>query len=172
MQEIYQKTLAEKVSFEGVGLHSGKTSKITILPSKGNEGIIFKRIDLGNNNVIKANYKNVSSAKLCTTLENSNGVKVSTVEHLLAAFYLSGIDNALVEINSEEIPIMDGSAKNFLDVLKKSQIKILPEKRKFLKALDKVELIDGTRNISIEPSNQSLEVQFQLNYDNEIIGKQ
>ena len=84
-----------------------------------NEGIVFKRTDLKKNNIIKADYKNVSSAKLCTTLENKNGVKVSTVEHLLAAFYISGIDNALIEINNEEVPIMDGSAKDFLKVLKK-----------------------------------------------------
>ncbi len=172
MQEMYQKTLTEKVSFEGIGLHSGKTSKISILPADGDKGIIFKRIDLKSNNLVSANYKNVSSAKLCTTLENSHGVKVSTVEHLLAAFYLSGIDNALVEVDSEEIPIMDGSAKNFLDIFKKSHLKSLPEKRKFLRTLDKIELKDGTRTISLEPGDQSLEVEFQLNYKNEIIGKQ
>ena len=88
MNELYQKTLSKKISFEGIGLHSGRNSKITILPGKVNEGIIFKRVDIKGNNLIKACYKNVPSAKLCTTLENKNGVKISTVEHLLAALYI------------------------------------------------------------------------------------
>ena len=99
-------------------------------------------------------------------------MKVSTVEHLLAAFYIAGIDNAIVEINCEEIPIMDGSAKEFLDVFKKIKIKTLNSKRKYLKVVDKVELIDGKRTISIEPSEGTLEVDFQLDYENKIIGKQ
>ena len=85
MNEIYQKTLAKNVVFKGIGLHSGKTSTINVIPAKENEGIVFKRIDLKKNNLIKANFNNVSSARLCTTLENSFGAKVSTVEHLLAA---------------------------------------------------------------------------------------
>ena len=172
MQDNYQKTLAEPLTFDGIGLHTGQTSKITILPGTEDQGIVFKRIDLKNNNLIKANYKNVSSAKLCTTLENSHGVKVSTVEHLLAAFYISGIDNATVEINCNEVPIMDGSAKEFLDVLKKVKTKKLQKKIKYLRVLEKVELIDEIRKISIEPSDEFLEVDFQLNYDNQIIGKQ
>ena len=172
MQDNYQKTLAEPLTFDGIGLHTGQTSKITILPGTEDQGIVFKRIDLKNNNLIKANYKNVTSAKLCTTLENSHGVKVSTVEHLLAAFYISGIDNATVEINCNEVPIMDGSAKEFLDVLKKVKTKKLQKKIKYLRVLEKVELIDEKRKISIEPSDEFLEVDFQLNYDNQIIGKQ
>ena len=172
MQDNYQKTLAEPLTFDGIGLHTGQTSKITILPGTEDQGIVFKRIDLKNNNLIKANYKNVSSAKLCTTLENSHGVKVSTVEHLLAAFFISGIDNATVEINCNEVPIMDGSAKEFLDVLKKVKTKKLQKKIKYLRVLEKVELIDEKRKMSIEPSDEFLEVDFQLNYDNQIIGKQ
>ena len=172
MQDNYQKTLAETLTFDGIGLHTGQTSKITILPGTEDQGIVFKRIDLKNNNLIKANYKNVSSAKLCTTLENSHGVKVSTVEHLLAAFFISGIDNATVEINCNEVPIMDGSAKEFLDVLKKVKTKKLQKKIKYLRVLEKVELIDEKRKMSIEPSDEFLEVDFQLNYDNQIIGKQ
>jgi len=172
MHNIYQQTILNPITFDGVGLHSGKISKISIFPAKDNEGIVFKRIDLEKNNLVEANYKNVSSAKLCTTLENEFGVKVSTVEHLLAAFYIAGIDNALVEINCEEVPIMDGSAKKFLEVLKKIKIKTLSSKRKYLKILNKVELKDGKKMISIEPSKRSLEVDFQLDYKNKIIGKQ
>ena len=172
MQEIYQKTISEPVSFAGIGLHSGKSTKITILPGNDNQGIIFKRIDLEQNNLIPANFKNVTSAKLCTTLENEYGAKVSTVEHLLAALYLAEIDNAIIEVDNKEIPIMDGSAKDFLDILKRTKIKTLNTKRKYIKVLDKVELVDGERKISIEPNNTSFEVDFQLNYKNKIIGKQ
>jgi len=169
--KIYQQTISEPVSFSGIGLHSGKTSKITILPGEANQGIVFKRTDLLKNNLVSAIYKNVSSAKLCTTLENAHGVKISTVEHLLAALYIIGINNVIIEIDNEEIPIMDGSAINFLTVLKKTKVKRLNKKIKYLKILDKVELIDGARKISIEPK-ESFEVDFQLNYQNEIIGKQ
>ena len=172
MQTIYQKTISRQINFKGIGLHSGNKSNITVLPAQENQGIVFKRIDLKHNNLIKANYKNVTSAKLCTTLENEHGVKVSTVEHLLAAFYASGIDNAIVEIDNEEVPIMDGSAKNFLDILNDIEIKTLTKKRKYLKILNKIELIDGERKISIEPNNSFFEVNFQLNYENKIIGKQ
>ena len=172
MEEIYQKTLSKKVSFSGIGLHSGKFAKVDVLPAEANKGIVFKRVDLIKNNLIKANYKNVSSAKLCTTLENRYGIKVSTVEHLLAAFYISGIDNALVEINNEEVPIMDGSSKDFLNILENDELIVQSEKRKYLKILNKVELIDGKRKISIEPNNSSLNVNFQLCYNNKIIGNQ
>ena len=172
MQDIYQKTISSPISFIGIGLHSGKEAKINVLPGESDQGITFKRTDLKKNNLVKANYKSVTSAKLCTTLENEYGVKVSTVEHLLAALYISGIDNAVIEINNEEVPIMDGSAKDFLDILDGTKTKSLSKKRKFLKVVDKVELLDGERKISIEPSNSFFEVDFQLNYKNEIIGKQ
>ena len=127
MQNIFQKTLTKAVTFEGVGLHSGQISKIKVHPYKEDQGIIFKRTDIKRNNIIKANYTNVSSTKLCTTLENKHGTRVSTVEHLLAALYIAGIDNALIETNAEEIPIMDGSARDFLKVFNrvktKSQLK-------------------------------------------------
>ena len=172
MQDNLQRTIAKPVSFNGIGLHSGQKSSITIFPGKDNQGIVFKRVDLNENNLIEAVYKNVSSAKLCTTLENEFGVKVSTVEHLLAAFYIQGIDNALVEINCDEVPIMDGSAKDFLKLLDKIETKTLSKKRKYLKVLEKLELVDGKRKISIEPNKSSLEVDFQLDYKNDIIGKQ
>ena len=169
--EIYQKTISEPISFEGIGLHSGKNSKVIIIPGEVNQGIVFKRTDLQSKNLVKANYKNVTSAKLCTTLENNDGVKISTVEHLLAALYITGIDNVIIEIDNEEVPIMDGSAKFFLNLIQNSQIKRTNEKIKYIKILKKVELIDGLRSISIEP-NDNFEVDFQLNYQNKIIDKQ
>ena len=172
MSEIYQKTLSKKVSLKGIGLHSGQNSTVNLIPANEDEGIIFKRVDLNKNNLIKANFKNVSSAKLCTTLENNFGVRVSTVEHLLAALYIIGIDNAVIEIDNEEVPIMDGSSKDFINALRESQLVTQSKKRKYVKISSKVELIDGQRKISIEPNEKSLQVNFQLNYDNKLIGNQ
>ena len=172
MLKIYQQTIKEPITFEGIGLHTGRSSKIKILPGNADQGVIFKRTDLNVNNLVHANYKNVSSARLCTTLENDHGVKVSTVEHLLAALYIAEIDNALVEIDNQEVPIMDGSAKEFLNILQNTEIKVLNKKRKYIKITSKLELSDGRKKISIEPSKHSFEIDFQLNYENKLIGNQ
>ncbi len=172
MQKIYQQTISQISNFSGVGLHSGRISKVKLIPGKENEGIIFKRTDLKNNNIVKANFLNVTSAKLCTTLENTSGTKVSTVEHLLASFYITGIDNVIVELDNQEIPIMDGSSKDFINIINKAGIKIQNSKRKFLKIIEKVELEENGRTISVEPSDNHFEVNFQLDYSNKLIGKQ
>ena len=172
MQNLNQKTILRPIDFEGIGLHSGNTSRIKILPANDNDGIIFKRIDLKENNLIKANYKNVSSAKLCTTLSNDFGATVSTVEHLMAAFYITGVDNAIVEIDNSELPIMDGSSKDFVNLIITAGTKILFSKRKFLKIIKKVELKEENKYISIEPGINGLDVDFQLEYKNETIGNQ
>ncbi len=172
MLNAYQKTLSKSTTFKGIGLHSGKNSTVKITPAKENNGLIFKRVDLKKNNLISANFRNVSSTKLCTTLENEYGVKVSTVEHLLAAIYIAGIDNAIIEIDNEEVPIMDGSAKDFLNFLKDVELINQFKKRKYLQVTNKIELKDGKRLISIEPNQFSLEVNFQLDYKNKVIGKQ
>jgi len=172
MLKIYQQTIKEPITFEGIGLHTGRSSKIKILPGNADQGVIFKRTDLNVNNLVHANYKNVSSARLCTTLENDHGVKVSTVEHLLAALYIAEIDNALVEIDNQEVPIMDGSAKEFLNILQNTEIKVLNKKRRYIKITSKLELSDGRKKISIEPSKHSFEIDFQLNYENKLIGNQ
>ena len=172
MQDTYQKTILSPTSFKGLGLHSGVNSTVKLLPADADTGIIFKRTDIKNNNTIKATYENVTSARLCTTLENKNGITVSTVEHLLAALYIVGIDNVVVEINNKEIPIMDGSSKEFVEILNKVGTKKLEKFRKFLKVKENIELIDNEKSISIEPNNTGLEVEFQLDYKNKIIGKQ
>ena len=135
MYDLYQKTLSKKVKFDGIGLHSGKTSSVNIFPAKEDEGIVFKRVDLNKNNEIKANFKNVTSARLCTTLENNHGVKVSTVEHLLAALYIVGIDNAIIEIDNDEVPIMDGSSRDFINAFEKIELVNQTKKRKYLSHL-------------------------------------
>jgi|TARA_B110000438_G_scaffold242646_1_gene242297 UDP-3-O-[3-hydroxymyristoyl] N-acetylglucosamine deacetylase len=172
VDNLYQKTIAKIINFEGVGLHSGLVSKVRLLPAPENYGIVFTRVDLKQNNKIEANFKNVSSAKLCTTLTNATGTAVSTVEHLMAAFYISGIDNIEVEIDSSEVPIMDGSSKDFIELISKSGLKTQNLKRKFLKILKKVEYNENDKSISIEENQKGLEVDFQLVYKNQIIGNQ
>ena len=123
MLKTFQHTLNEAVCFEGIGLHTGKIAKVKVVPGQDDQGIVFKRTDVSEKNLISAEFQNVSSAKLCTTLENEYGIKVSTVEHLLAALYISDIDNATIEIDNEEVPIMDGSAKDFLEAFERTGIR-------------------------------------------------
>ena len=119
-----QKTLLKPVTIQGIGLHSGLKANVVLKPSPPNTGITFKRVDQDSKkNVIKASYKNVSSAKLCTKIENSFGVSVSTIEHLMAAFYGEGIDNALVEVDNSEIPICDGSSAMFIEKISEAGLK-------------------------------------------------
>jgi len=115
MSILNQKTISKNISFNGIGLHTGKPVELKLIPSSPNSGIIFKRVDLKKNNIVIPLYSNVADTNLCTTLVNENGVKVSTVEHLMGALYGLGIDNLIVEINSQELPILDGSAKIFVE---------------------------------------------------------
>ena len=172
MLNIFQKTIQKEITFKGVGLHSGLNAEVKVLPAAANFGIVFKRIDLDKDNVIKANFENVSSAKLCTTLENKFNITISTVEHLLAALYITGIDNALIEINNSEVPIMDGSSKEFVDVINKTGVKNLNTKRKYLKVMKRFEYKENNKTISIEPNDNGLEVNFELVYANKVIGTQ
>jgi UDP-3-O-[3-hydroxymyristoyl] N-acetylglucosamine deacetylase len=172
MLDLFQKTISKKTEFKGIGLHNGLESVVKILPADENYGIVFKRTDLKKNNIVKANFKNVSSAKLCTTIQNNFNVNISTVEHLLAALYITGIDNALIEISSSEVPIMDGSSKEFVETILKVGIKEQKSKRKYLKILKKCEFRENEKFISIEPNENSFNVDFQLVYSNKVIGKQ
>ena len=169
MLKSKQKTLKEKIDLQGVGLHNGAEVNLTIRPSKPNTGIIFKRVDINSNNIIHANFKNVVEPILCTKLRNENGVTVSTVEHLMAAFYGEGIDNALVEVDASEIPIMDGSAVDFVDAIRSAGIAEQSEPKKFIKVLKKVEVKDGKKFISIEPLNQDLIIDFEIIFNNPLI---
>ena len=172
MSILNQKTIKKKIIFKGVGLHSGKLTEICIKPSEPDTGIVFKRIDLKNDNLIFPNFSNVSSTSLNTTISNDSGAKVSTIEHLMGALFGLGIDNVLIEINNEEVPILDGSAKNFIEKILSVGLKISNKPIKIIKINKKVEFVDGNRFISIEPSKLSLDIEFELKYENKIIGNQ
>ena len=163
MWDKNQKTLNSEVSFSGIGLHSGTNVDVTLVPANSNSGITFKRTDLEKNNEVIANFKNVSSAKLCTKIENDFGVSISTIEHLMAALYICGVDNLVVNLNGPEVPIMDGSAKDFVRIIKNCGLKTLRGKRKFVKIKKKIELKEDDKLINITPGN-SFEVKFTLEY--------
>ena len=172
MSNLNQKTVKNLIEFTGIGLHSGKTVKLSIKPAEPNTGIIFKRTDLNSNNTIFPNFKNVSNTSLNTTISNEYGAKVSTIEHLMAALLGVGIDNALIEINNEEVPILDGSAKEFVEKITTCGFKISNSPIKIIKINKKIKFEDGKRFISIEPSKLSLDINFELRYENNIIGNQ
>ena len=172
MSLLNQKTIKSAIEFNGVGLHSGKKVQIKLLPAEPNTGVVFKRTDVKKNNFIVPDIFNVSSAIFCTKISNDFGVCISTIEHLMAALFGLGIDNVLVEIDNEEVPILDGSAKNFVEEIKKTGVKESNIPIKIIKIEKKVEFQDGEKFISIEPSKVSLEVDFELKYENPLIGNQ
>ena len=172
MSILNQKTISDKISLEGVGIHSGKKVKINIIPASPNTGIIFKRVDLIKNNIIIANYANVTNTLLCTTISNEYGVSVSTIEHLMGAFYGIGIDNAIVEIDSLEMPILDGSARFFLQEIKRVGIKHSDQPIKIIKINKNIKIEDDQKFISIERSNVTSEIEFEIKYKNNLINVQ
>jgi UDP-3-O-[3-hydroxymyristoyl] N-acetylglucosamine deacetylase len=172
MSILNQKTLNNPVKFYGIGLHSGKPVKLTVKPSEPNTGIIFMRVDLKKNNLIYPNFANVSNTSLNTTISNNSGVKVSTIEHLMGAFFGLGIDNALVEIDNEEVPILDGSSKEFVNKILKVGFNTSNNPIKIVKIRKKIQYREKDRYISIEPSRLSLKIDYTLKYKNSIIGKQ
>ncbi len=172
MSVLNQKTLKSNISIKGVGLHSGKIVNMMIKPAKPDTGIVFKRTDLKKNNYISTSVYNVSKAILCTTIANDEGVSVSTVEHLLAALFGMNIDNVLIEIDNEEIPILDGSAKVFVNEINKVGLEISSSPIKIIKINKEVTFKDGKKFISIKPNKISLEIDFEIKYSNSLIGNQ
>ena len=170
MFQNFQKTIKESIQLEGVGLHNGIKVNLSLHSAEANSGILFKRMDVDNpKNIIEASYKNVSSSALCTKIKNSYGVSVSTIEHLMAAFYGEGIDNVLVEVDAPEIPIMDGSAFDFVEAIRSVGTQEQNYSKKFIKVLKKVEVKDAGKRISIEPLMKDLIIDFEIIYKNPLI---
>ena len=172
MSYLSQKTIKNIISFSGISLHSGLTVNVCIKPAVPNFGIVFKRVDLKADNFIYPNFMNVTNTSLNTTIENEFGAKVSTIEHLMGALFCLGIDNALIEIDNEEVPILDGSAKEFIEKIISAGIKESEAPIKIIKINKEIEYSEGEKLISIKPSTLSLDIEFQLKYKNSIIGNQ
>ena len=172
MSYLTQKTLKNIVSFSGIALHSGLNVNISIKPAKPDFGIVFKRIDIDSNNIVYPNFINVTNTSLNTTVENEFGVKVSTIEHLMGALFGLGVDNALIEIDNEEVPILDGSAKVFIEKIISTGFDVSNSPIKIIKINKEISYSEGKRFISIKPSTLSLDIDFELKYKNDIIGNQ
>jgi len=172
MSYLNQKTILKPLKFNGIGLHSGLPVNLTIKPSEPNSGIIFKRVDLKENNILIPSFLNVTNTSLNTTISNEFNVKVSTIEHLMGALLGLGIDNAIIEIDNEEVPILDGSAKIFVDKILSSGIQSSDMPIKIIKILKKVEYAENNKYISIEPSSVNLSINFEIKFSNPLIGTQ
>ena len=172
MSYLTQKTVKSNVSFSGIALHSGLEVNVCIKPAKTNVGIIFKRIDLKVNNLVYPNFMNVTNTSLNTTIENEYGAKVSTIEHLMGALFGLGIDNAIIEIDNEEVPILDGSAKTFIEKIIAAGIQVSNTPIKIIKINKEIKYSDGDRFILIKPSTLNLDIDFELKYENPVIGNQ
>ena len=172
MSTLTQRTIKEIISINGIGLHTGQEVNIKIKPAEPNTGIIFKRTDLNKNNYIIPNIFNVTNTNFCTTISNEFGTKVSTIEHLMAALFGMGVDNVLVEIDSEEVPILDGSAKEFVEKINFSGIETSNVPIKIIKIKNKVSIKDEKKLMSIEPSKISLDIDFEIKFNSELIGSQ
>ena len=172
MSYLNQKTIKSPITFKGIGLHGGIDANVTNKPAKPNTGVIFKRVDLINHNTVIPNFNYVSNTSLNTTVSNENGVKVSTIEHLMGALLGLGVDNVIIEIDNEEVPILDGSAKLFIEKIVSTGFTVSEVPIKIIKILKKIEFREGARTISIEPSTLNLTIDFELKYENQLIGSQ
>ncbi|MBR2429915.1 UDP-3-O-[bacterium] len=167
-----QKTLSKNIEIKGIGLHSGCESRLVFKSAPENTGIVFVRADISENNIFPALYNNVVDTRNCTCLGRNDGQIVSTIEHVMAALYVLGIDNLIIEINNPEVPIMDGSAKSFYELLKDIPLIEQNAKRKYLKVKNKVEFCDDKQNrISVEPSDNFI-INFIIDFPSKIVGHQ
>ena len=169
---LSQKTLNKPVEIKGIGLHSGKEVTLRILPAEPNTGIQFKRTDLQSDDLVIPSVFNVSSANFCTTISNEAGVKISTIEHLMAALFALGVDNSVIEIDNLEVPILDGSSKIFINEIKKIGLKDQNVPIKIILIRKKITYTEDEKFISIEPSKTNLFIDFEIKYKTNFIGKQ
>lgn len=174
---IYQQTIKNEISFSGIGIHSGKLCKATIRPAGVDIGIVYRRVDVPvEQGIIKADFKNVRSTNLNTTIENNSGVSVSTVEHLMSALWGCGIDNCYIDITDSEVPVMDGSAEPFVFAIDSAGIERQNKPRKFLNILKKVKVCEIDKHgfemqSSLSPSKH-FKTELKIEFANKIIGSQ
>ena len=169
---IKQKTIKEEVLISGVSLHRGKYTKLKIIPAKENTGIKFIRTDKKKNNIVKAKWKNVINTKMCTVISNNSGIKVATIEHLMASLASFQINNLIVEINGPEVPILDGSSKQYYTEIEKSGIVNQSENQKFIKILKNIKLKSKNTSVSLSPSKNNLKISFNINFQHPLIKKE
>ena len=168
--DLRQRTVAEEISCTGIGLHSGKKVNLRVKPSPPDSGITFERVDTSPHCAVKASFDNVVATNMATTI-GFNGSSVSTVEHIMASFFGMGIDNALVQIDGEEIPIMDGSSGPFVFLLKNAGTKIQNSYKKFILVKKTLKVGDGNRSVCVHPCNE-LKITYKIDFNHPLIKDQ
>lgn len=171
MDYILQQTINKPITCSGIGVHSGKKVKMRIIPAVVNAGIVFVRSDIKENNLINAVYSNVVETTMCTAIANEYGARVSTIEHLMSAFWGCGIDNAVVEVDADEIPIMDGSAAPFVSLIQKAGIRKQPMSRRIIEITKPLKVEVGDKFIELLPSDH-FEITYDINFVHQAIGEQ
>src|SRR4030088_113432 len=169
MGHMFQTTIASSATTEGVGLHTGVYGHVTLNPAPAETGIVFRRVDL-DNFPIEAQGQNVARVSYATSLMKQ-GVLLSTTEHLLAAIYSCGIDNIFIEIDSIEVPILDGSAEPFMQMLERAGLRKLRRKRRYLKVLRPLEVVEGERRVGIYPADE-FRVRCYVDFAHPLVGQQ
>jgi UDP-3-O-[3-hydroxymyristoyl] N-acetylglucosamine deacetylase len=166
-----QSTIINPISCYGIGVHSGQNIQLTLKPAKPNTGIIFVRTDVQSEiNYIAASYLNVADTAMSTNLQNQH-IRVSTIEHLMAALWGCGIDNVIVELDGPEVPIMDGSSKAFVFMIECAGKKLQNVAKKYLKILKKIRVSDQNREIIVSKS-KTMHINLTIEFDSKVIGKQ
>jgi UDP-3-O-[3-hydroxymyristoyl] N-acetylglucosamine deacetylase len=168
----FQTSVKNRMSCVGVGVHTGAHVEMTLAPAPADSGIRFRRVDITDRpNLIHASFDSVSQTGYGTVIANDAGVSVSTIEHLMAALAGLGVDNAVIEIDGPEVPIMDGSAAPFVFLIECAGIKSLPKPRKTLRVLEKVEVVDGDKKVGLYPADR-FSITYEIDFDADAIGRQ
>ena len=167
-----QSTIYSPISFKGVGLHSGKKVKMILHPAVENTGYVFK-VKNGPNSFVDiiADYKNVTSTKLCTTISNDSGHKISTTEHILSALYGLNIDNVIIELTANEIPVMDGSSIEFVNSIINNGVVEQENFKKVIKINKSIEIKEGDKIARVSPHNETI-ITCEIEFDSDLIGHQ
>lgn len=169
---VMQTTLATEVSLDGIGLHKGTLVRLVLKPAAANTGIVFRRTDLDGAADIAARFDTVCDTAMCTAIGSANGASVATIEHLMAAISAVGVDNLIVEIDAHEVPVMDGSSDAFVDALELAGTVDLDEPRRYIRILEPIVLEEGAKKAVLEPYDGGFRIEFAIEFDNKVIGKQ
>ncbi|MDC2992306.1 UDP-3-O-acyl-N-acetylglucosamine deacetylase [Pelagibacteraceae bacterium] len=166
-----QQTISKAITVNGLGLHSGVEVCMKLLPAEVDHGIVFYRTDLNSNNIIEAIWSNVSNTQLSTTISNKQGISVSTIEHLMSALSGLHIDNLKIEIDGPEVPIMDGSSKDFVNLIESIPLTKLNKKRKIIKILQNIKVKNNDSFVELKP-NKQFSIDFEIDFPSKLICKQ
>ncbi len=170
-KNLNQQTISEPIHISGIGLHKGINVSMNLIPANADFGIKFFRTDIGENNDVEALWSNVTNTTLSTTISNKNGVSVSTIEHLMSALSGLHIDNVKIEINGPEVPIMDGSSKEFVNLIESIPVKNLNKKRKIIKIKKNIRVTKNDSSVELKP-NKQFSIDFEIDFPSKLISKQ